>query len=814
MPLLLIALCLQAKDVVVTRDNRRFEGRVLEIGQILEVEADDGRRSRLYRHEVARVEPGADFPRCPEVLPFPADLLDKVEYDYAAYRKILVALPRRGGKIVAVDIAAAKRLWELEVPDLLVPPMVAGSAIYFIQHKKELDETRKLKFGGSPMAKEVHRISVTAKDLESCETRWAQTIDNNDRKDVFWTVAANPAPTLHVLPDRVALRVAKDAWPVDASGNCDKTRPLKFATFVSFDPLQKRILSSVDSDDAAEAGGRPWFTPELVVLQAFINATSWRLVGVGAKDGKKRWESEPVTGTLHEITDELAYASDLVHFHAISLKTGKRAEKPVLELAGGVVADVEGGYAFLYRGRKAPKRIEVFDLKKGAVAFARPMPEDDEYVHLRLIGSRLLYTDRMNRVHALDLGTKKEAWVWAGAGPTFLQSPKLVGGGLGFYKDGRITLLDPASGQKLWDVKGNYRAVVPVGDEGFLAIRNPGADLVRRRRLDREGLFFTPTGAPLRYAWGGEESWSPPAVADGALYTLSSGGSVLAVNLSDRKVLWNERLSRTPVNPLSPPAVIGGAFIANLGGETQAWALSNKGRLYQARHIPLGPDRQFQVLDGLWFACATGVPVSGIDAASGKKMWDSTARGVVHYAVADGAIHAVSATQYHRIDAKTGAVADTWALPRGVTAAAAEGKRVILVSGPYGFGAPSPEGVRTLWKARAADPKIAHRFKGQIAMAPEGVVYAHADGAVTYLKDGAEKEEWNVATPEFTSPLLVHEGRVWFAAPQVGLAGVDLKEGRFVWKMAAADAALFTPVLWEGRPAFWSAEGWLIPAKE
>ena len=142
-------------------------------------------------------------------------------------------------------------------------------------------------------------------------------------------------------------------------------------------------------------------------------------MGIGVKDGKKRWEAEPVTGTLHEITDEAAYASDLTHFHAISLKTGKRLEKPTIELAGGQVAEVEGGFAFLYRGRKAPKRIEIFDLKKAAAAFAVPMPEDDEYVHLRLVGNRLLYTDRMNRIHATDLGTRKEAWTWAGTGPTF-----------------------------------------------------------------------------------------------------------------------------------------------------------------------------------------------------------------------------------------------------------------------------------------------------------------------------------------------------------------------------------------------------------
>lgn len=817
MILALLALALQATDVVTTRDGRRLEGRALEFGQIVEIELADGKRSRLYRHEVLRIDPGADVPRCPEVLPFPSDLLEKTEYEFASYRKTLLAVPKRGGgKLIAVDVAAGKRAWSLEVPDLLIPPVVAGSAVYLVTLTKELDESRKLKFGGTASPKEVHRIMVRVVDFETCETRWIQAFDNNDRRDVYWTVAANPAPTVHVLPDRVALRIAKDAWPVDKDGNCDKTKPLKYASFVSVDPVAKRLLGSVDSDDAAESGGRAWFTSELVVLQVFLNATSWKLVGIGAKDGKKRWESEPVTGTLHEITDESAYASDLTHFHAISMKTGKRQERPALELLGGRVAEVDGGFAYVYRAKKTPKQIEVFDLKRGAVSLKIPMIDAEELTHLKLVGNRLLYTDQINRIRGYDLTAKKEIWTWNGngAGSGFIQSPNLLGGALSFYKDGRITLLDTLTGQKIWDVKGPYRSITQVGDEGFFAVRNPGLDLIRRRRFDREGVFFTPGGTPLRYAWGGEEAWAPPALVDGVLYTISSGGVALVHDMKQGKTLWSEKLTRQPVQPLSTPVVHDDRVLMAFGGEVHGLVASTRGRMYQVRHVPIAGERPFGEDGGLWFACAPGLPFSGIDFASGKRVWDSPARGVTHYAVGGGTIHAVSETQYMAIDPKTGAIKESTNVPRGTTSVAADEKRVVVLTGAYGFGRPGSEGIRPVWTARTADPKIGFRFKGALAFAPEGVVYAHADGAVAFIKDGAEKEAWDVSTPEFTSSLLVHEGRVWFAAAPMGLMGVDLKDGRVAWKSPLADAGAFTPILWEGKPAFWSSDGWLVPVRE
>ena len=60
MPILLVGLLLQANVVVSTRDGRRIEGRAYVYGQFVEIEGEEVKLRRLFRHEVLLVDPSGN----------------------------------------------------------------------------------------------------------------------------------------------------------------------------------------------------------------------------------------------------------------------------------------------------------------------------------------------------------------------------------------------------------------------------------------------------------------------------------------------------------------------------------------------------------------------------------------------------------------------------------------------------------------------------------------------------------------------------------------------------------------------------------
>ena len=88
--------------------------------------------------------------------------------------------------------------------------------------------------------------------------------------------------------------------------------------------------------------------------------------------------------------------------------------------------------------------------------------------------------------------------------------------------------------------------------------------------------------------------------------------------------------------------------------------------------------------------------------------------------------------------------------------------------------------------------------------------WSHAGGAVVGIESGSGKQLWSHKTPEYTSPLLAHKGRVYFAAKGLGLYGLNLRTGVVEWSAELHDADRFVPLLIRNKPGFWSSEGWMI----
>jgi outer membrane protein assembly factor BamB len=192
-------------------------------------------------------------------------------------------------------------------------------------------------------------------------------------------------------------------------------------------------------------------------------------------------------------------------------------------------------------------------------------------------------------------------------------------------------------------------------------------------------------------------------------------------------------------------------------------------------------------------------------------MWDSPAQGVHTYLLAGDKVYAATNTTLVKLDAKTGAVEETQPA-RGVTALAWDGKRLVAATGPFGFGFfEPPEEFKPAYRTREQAAPIAQKFRGWVAVSGSDVIFSNADGEVACFEGGeGGKVAWSFKTPAYTSLLLVHDGKVWFASHQQGLFGLDAKTGSIAWKRERIDAANYLPFLWEGKPAFWSNEGWIL----
>lgn len=813
--LLLLALSL-APDVVHARDGRKIEGKVLEYEHFLEVEPADPklRPVKILRRDVLKVDLAPNFVRCPEILPFPFDALEKGEYRYVSRGRILVCLPQPPlRKLVGIDVVLGKKVWDIDLPDRAGDPVLAGKTLYFTQRTKEVDDAKKVRIGGTPFSKEVHKLTVTAADPETAERFWSHTFDNNDRKDLLWEFHTGIPPTLHFLPDRVVIRAVKIGHPMDAGANVDKTTSVKFVTFYSYDPVQKKLLSAIDSRDAADMGSFPWFTSDAVVTQVYEGQSRFKLACVSMKDGKLRWQTEPFAqGTLFEVNDDVAYVADATHLWAWSVKTGKKLDKWVVEQIGGQIAEVDANFVYLYRSRRAPRGMLAFDVKKAEEAWRIPMGDTDEFSHLMLAGHRLLFTDRTNSIRCWDTLARKELWKWTGPGLGLVQWAKIQGSSLTFNKDGRLWCLELDSGRKLWEVKGQYQKVHQVGDAGAVGFRvaGAGADLIHERKLPPRAEFLTSTGTPLRFALG-DDAWSPPAWGDGRIYTLSLSGQLAAIDLDGPKTAWVQKASAQPLQASVAPTLHSGRIAVCVPSEAVFYAPDGT-KSGSTRHSPVRNERPLDAVPG-GLLVATGSGFAAVDPATAQKTGEVPIRSVGAWTLSEGSVFAVATGGLHALDLKSWKTADSpRALPAGVTALAAQGGRIWAATGAFGFGEAVVEGdFRSVFRAKSQDPKVSLRFRGALAAAEGRVWYAHADGELGCFDPATGKTDWTFAAPDFTSPLLVHGGRVWLSAAGRGLYGLNAKTGAVEWKTEPLpDAALFTPVLRDGKAVFWSADGWLV----
>jgi outer membrane protein assembly factor BamB len=816
---MIFLMVLLVGDVIHTRDGHTVEGRILDYESYIDVEPDPQpgkplpKPVRILRRDILKIDLAPDFIRYPDLMPFPFEEIERADYKYFGAGGMILCLPQPPArKVFAVDLRAAKKVWELELPNRIGEPVVGGRTVYFCQREKDVDDTKKIKINGTPFSKDVHKLIVTAADLSTGQVLWKQVFDNNDRKDQLWEYIETVPPSLHFLPDRLVIRTLKLGWPMDAAANVDKKSSQRYVSFISFDPAEKKVLVRTDSSDASEYGGYPYFSGDSILTQVGLGTGRWKLCNVAMNTGRLRWQTDPIPqGRIFDVTDDFAYVAEGPTLYAYAVKTGKKDDKWSIDATGGTISAVDLNYVYLYRTKRSPRAIVGFDTRKGTEGWKIDMPDGEDYAHLMLAGHRLLYTTKGNSIACFDTLAKKELWRWAAPLQNPVLFPRVMGSALSFYKDGRLVLLDLDTGRKIWEVRQPYQTILQSGDGGIMGKQLQGHDLLRERPLPKGATFLTPTGTPLRFVLG-DDAWSVPAVEKGILTSMSTGGQLASLDLKTRELLWIQKVTTQTVSPLTAPIVHEKGIAVFAGGDTLLFDPEAKTKRSAVRHLPLRPDRQGEVTPlGMLAVAPTGV--SMVNLSTGEKAWDTPLHGVGAYGVFGGQAFVQTSQNLQILDLKTGAAGDALAIPRSASLIATDGKTIWAASGPFGlFEMSSESEYKSLFKPQRQDQKMVLKgFRGALAAGDGAVFYSHADGELSRFEPGAEKPTWTYETPGMTSSLLVHGGRLWFAAWGKGLYGLNLKTGVLEWnREGIRDANLFTPILWEGKPAFWSTDGWLV----
>ena len=828
--LLLAALSLPLfGDVVHTRDGKKIEGKVIEYEFFVDVEQDPppavpaGKTAppptRILRRNVLKIDYTPDFIHFPELIPWPQEQLEKANYLFMPCGPSILCLPKHDDphvRVFAVDLREGKVAWHLDLPNRIGETVVAGRTVYFMQREKTDDPKKKVKINGVAAPKEIHRLTVTAVEIATGAEQWKAVFDNSEAVKQHWEFIPIFPPVLYVLPDRISIRTMKLSYPMDGAGNVNKDQPTRMVNFSSFDPAAKKIIASIDSKLEAESMGIAYFSEDQVISQVYEGGARFRLSGISLRDGKPKWQSEQYSqGMLFDVTEEFAYVSDSRELFTYSVKNGTKTQKWSIDVLGGKVAGIDLNYIYLYRDSKDPKAIVGFDPKKGNEVWKIDFPEKGALKHLLFAGHRLLYTDQFNTIYCFDTLAKKEMWRWSGIRNGFVDFPRVMGSTLSFFKDGLIIQLDLETGRKIWEVKSEHQSVMQAGDAGVKCNHIKRTDILRERKLPKGAEFFLSTGTPLKYHIGVPltfiDEWSIPAIGKDAIYSISTTGLLAAVDTKEQKLLWTQRISNLAIKPLSPPIVHSKGIAVNTGAETVSYDFDGKTKQWSAKHFVLRPDRQCEVTsEGLLTVGPRGAAL--LDPSTGKPIWETPLKNITGHSVSQGKIYAWSSREMTELDLKKGAAGDPTTVPTGISLLATEGKKMFAAIGPYALYDLTSDEPKLALRPKQQDMQISAKgFKGSLVMADGAAFYTHTDGQVVRYEPGADKPTWTFDTPAFTSPLLVHAGRLWFAAGGQGLFALNLKSGAVEWKLdGLPDAKLFTPFLRGGKVAFWSSDGWIV----
>jgi outer membrane protein assembly factor BamB len=265
----------------------------------------------------------------------------------------------------------------------------------------------------------------------------------------------------------------------------------------------------------------PFYRGEIDSKGAGRAGFTGRLDIIWEADGKAR-----PAGPLTIYHGSLVFPGAKTKVKVYSAETGKYSGyfKSKYGAQSGVVIHERRAYFAL-----SPKRnqLRCLDLSSGKTVWKRPVK--DAVSGTIIVDNRLLVGTSAGKLQALNLPEGDIAWTFASDG--LFGAPPSYGSGRVFQPgDGGILYaLDLATGDELYQAQldGPVASAVAIGELAFVGdvdgnvygLRPNDGSIVWQRQLE----------GPI---------WASPAVADGRVFVVHSGGELVALNANDGSVLW------------------------------------------------------------------------------------------------------------------------------------------------------------------------------------------------------------------------------------------------------------------------------------
>jgi outer membrane protein assembly factor BamB len=274
----------------------------------------------------------------------------------------------------------------------------------------------------------------------------------------------------------------------------------------------------------------------------------------------------------------------------------------------------------------------------------------------------------------------KELWYAKLVGPYL--GPPGIGQGLVFIAglDGRIFAFDAARGTLKW----KYAQREEFGSQPLVV-----GDLVYVSTLEGTVLALDAQTGAWRWHFRREPvgrfsilGVGNPAVVDGVLYQGFSDGSVVALDALNGTVKWDRKIGRGdyPDVDSDPQVTKDRVYVASYGGQVAALDRASGATVWEAK-VPFAYKAK---LDGDTYVVVTTSTVVGLDARSGKQLWETPLEGgspLADPVIVKGMILVPNGKGLLILDRRTGKKVRFFTRGSGATGSPAVlGKRLYLLS--------------------------------------------------------------------------------------------------------------------------------------